>query len=110
LSESTEARFAEFEALGKEWAVAKAQHGALEEWKKIVLAREMKLAEARGATSAAAQERDARASNTYAEAVDAVHAADEKALALGMKIKSLEMRFEHWRTVQATRRAEIQLR
>jgi hypothetical protein len=110
MSESTEARFAEFEKLGQEWAEAKAQSGYMDEWKKIVLSREMKLAEKMGSTSAAAQERDARASQAYKDAVDAAHVADERALVLGMKIKAMEMKFEHWRSIQATRRAEIQLR
>lgn len=107
MSDTTEARFAEFEALGKEWAEAKAQYEYLDEFRKAKIAILMKQS---GENTAAAQEREALASRDFQEFLKGLQVANERMLALGMKIKALEMRFEHWRSIQATRRAEIQFR
>ena len=107
MSESTEARFAEFEKLGQEWAEAKAQYEYLDEFRKAKIALLMKSS---GETTAAAQEREALASNEYHQFLKGLQAANERMLGLQMKIKAIETRFEHWRTVQATRRAEMSLR
>ena len=107
MSESTEARFAEFEKLGQEWAEAKAQYEYMDEFRKAKIAILMKSS---GETTAAAQEREALASNEYHQFLKGLQAANERMLGLQMKIKAIETRFEHWRTVQATRRAEMSLR
>ena len=107
MSESTEARFAEFDKIAQEWAEAKAQYEYLEEFRKAKVAILMKSS---GENTAAAQEREALASKDYQEFLKGLQVANERMLALGMKIKAMEMRFEHWRTTQATRRAEMNLR
>jgi hypothetical protein len=107
MSESTEARFAEFEALGQQWAEAKAQYEYMDEFRKSKIAILMKSS---GESTAAAQEREALASKDYRDFLDGLRVANERMLGLQMKIKAIETRFEHWRTVQATRRAEMNLR
>jgi hypothetical protein len=84
-------------------AKARAERIYMEAWIKTVLAQEMR---AHAELPVAAQEREARVSKPYLDALDALRAAvelDEKARylrdAAGAKI-------EAWRTMESTRRAE----
>lgn len=102
--------FAEFERLSAEYATAQAQVDYLSEFRKSKKAQLMRAAEKRGVNSAAMQEREAYASDDYIQHLDAMHVANETALALKWKLEGMRIKFEYWRTRQATRRAEMTLK
>lgn len=108
--DASEKRFAELEALAAEYAKAQAEADALAEFRKSKKALLMQMAEQLGKTSAVIQERDAYAHPDYLELLDGIKAATEKALGLKWKLRTFEMRFDYWRTKQATARAEMSLR
>lgn len=105
-----ETRFAELESLSKQYADAHANAEYLEDFTKSKLAMLMKVAEASGAKSAVIQERDARSDREFIRHLEGKKAATEMALALKWKLTIAQMRFEMWRTNQANRRAEMNLR
>lgn len=88
------------------YAKARAERTYLEEWKKSCLALLMKKAAMNGATSAAAQERDALASDEYREILGGLKVAVEDEEKLRYHMKQIEMEVEIWRTKQANQRFE----
>ena len=107
--EKIEARLTNLRRMGKDYSAAKAEVTYLEEFKKSKLAILMKLAESKGVTSAAGQERDARADGAYLEMLLGLRVAVEKAEALRWELTVAQMGAEVWRTNQATRRIEMQM-
>ena len=105
-----EQRFRALELLGEEFAQAHAQAEHLAEFRKSKKALLMIEAEKAGHKTTAAQEREAYAHPDYIALLDGLRVATEQALSLRHRIKACEMRFEAWRTKQATRRAEMNLR
>jgi hypothetical protein len=105
-----ESRFAQLEAVCKEYAEAQAQFDYLDEFTKSKLALLMKAAEAQGAKSAVIQEREARSDAEFMQFLKGKQVAQERALALKWKLETTRMRFEWARTKAANRRAEMNLR
>ena len=105
-----EQRMHELRLKARELADAAALRYQLDHSRKSIVALAMKTAEAHGAKTAAAQERDALASAEYqqwlAGSTEAVRNHERHRL----EWKVIELRFEHWRTRQATKRAEMSLR
>lgn len=106
----TEARFSELDAMGAEYAQAKALADHLAEFRKSKKSLLMQDAEKRGFNTAALQEREAYAHPEYIKLLESLHAANEQAEALKWKLRAFEMRFDYWRSRQATARAEMGLR
>ncbi|MEW7987879.1 MAG: hypothetical protein AB2799_19000 [Candidatus Thiodiazotropha sp.] len=104
-----EQRFHELREQSKKCAEAKAQMDYLEEFKKSKLAILMKQYEPDYPT-AAAQEREARADKKYLELLEGLKAARAEYETERWSLKIAEMRFEAWRSKQATNRAEMQMR
>jgi hypothetical protein len=104
--EAIERRMHELRAIAPQYARAKAQVGYLEEFKKSKLAMLMKAAEAHGATSAAAQERDARCHPDYLTLLEGLREATERAEALRWELQLSTIHAEVWRTQEASKRAE----
>jgi hypothetical protein len=103
--EKRERALDQIEHLGREVARTKAQLHGFVESKKAIIAQEMKLAEQKGFTSAAAQEREALAGGRYQQWVaDSTSAVEEYEVAR-LTYESRKMRFEAWRTTIATERA-----
>lgn len=97
----------EFDFTSKQYAEAAAQYAQLKEWKQIVLATQMQLAESLyGRTTAAMMKRDALASKEYKEAVLAYCAAEENMLKLKLKLKGIEKTIDGWRTQESSARLE----
>ena len=101
-----EKRLHELRELAAKYAKAEAQRVYIEEFKKSKLAQLMKSAEARGHATAAAQEREARASDQYVELLNGLQVATEEAERSRWELKIAEMGAELWRTQQASLRAE----
>lgn len=101
-----EARLQELREMSRRYAKDYAQVGYLEEFKKSKLAILMKQAEAKGFTTAAAQEREARANPEYLELLDGLQEVTERAEAARWELRIAEMGAEIWRTKQANLRAE----
>lgn len=104
--EAIERRLTELRETAKKYAEAFAQREYLDEFKKSKLAMLMKTAERNGFTTAAAQEREARAHADYLALLDGLKVATEAAEALRWELKIAEIGAEVWRTKQATARAE----
>jgi hypothetical protein len=105
--DAIERRMSELRDTAKAFAKAYAQKEYLEEFKRSKLAMLMKQAESKGHTTAAAQEREARASNDYLELLQGLRDATEQAESLRWQLKIAEIASEVWRTRQSTRRAEM---
>lgn len=101
-----ERRMQELRDTAKKYATAHAQREYLDEFKKSKLAMLMKKYEREGFTTAAAQEREARADQAYLELLDGLRAATESAEALRWELKIAEIGAEVWRTKESSRRAE----
>ena len=109
--DATEKLYQEMAALAGEYASAEAERVYLTEFRKSKKAILMKDAECRKpGLSAAAQEREAYASPEYQQLIEGLKWATEKALGCKFKLRQWEMRFEGWRTKQASKRAEMSLR
>ena len=91
-------------------ANAQAMRYQLDHSRKAVLAMAMKTAEQHGHKSVAAQEREAYASAEYRQWLDGSTEAVRNHERLRLEFKVIELRAEIWRTMQATRRAEMTLR
>lgn len=104
--ETIERRLSELRETAKKYAKAFAQREHLDEFKKSKLAMLMKKAERDGFTTAAAQEREARAHDDYLELLDGLKEATETSEALRWELKIAEIGAEVWRTQQASKRAE----
>lgn len=108
--EVIERRLQELRDTADKYATAVAQCEYLDEFKKSKLAMLMKSAEVDGYATAAAQEREARASADYKELLEGLRAARETAESLRWKLKIAEIGADVWRTQQSNRRAEMNLR
>lgn len=104
--DAIERRMAELRDLAGKFAKAYATREHLDEFKKSKLAILMKQAEREGATTAAAQEREARANPQYLELLDGLKDAVEQSESLRWQLKIAEIGAEVWRTREANRRAE----
>jgi hypothetical protein len=100
-------RLREIRDFAQPYAEAKAQAGFLEDFKKSKLAILMKKYEAAGYTTAAAQEREARADPEYVEVLEGLRAAVEKAEHLRWQLITAQLGAEVWRSLEASRRAEL---
>lgn len=105
--ETIEKRLDELREKAKKFAEAYAQKEYLDEFKKSKLAILMKSAERDGFTTAAAQEREARAHPDYLSLLDGLKVAIESSESLRWELKIAEIGAEIWRTKQSTKRAEM---
>lgn len=97
--------------LAHDYAEAEAKRVYLTEFRKSKKALLMKEAEAANpGMSAAAQERDAYANKEYQDLLKGLEVATEIALRVRWELKVIETRFESWRTKNANKRAEMNLR
>jgi len=97
----------EYREKGALFAKARARRTYLEEFKKSKFAMLMREAEVQGYKTAAAQEREAYASEMYHKTMlEGVLAAVEEEERLRYDMKADEMAFEAWRTMKADERAE----
>lgn len=87
----------------EEWAQAKSNLVFLEHYRRALLAKLMKDS---GEKSAAAQERDALASEMYGAHLEALREAVKEEAVMHWTLKRAEMKVELWRTQQATARLE----
>ena len=90
----------------KEYAISKAQADYLADFKKHLVATLMKTAEAAGAKSAAAQEREAYASEGYLVHIKGLAEAVQTSVLRQHQLKAVELEIEIWRTKQANERQE----
>tara|TARA_R110002020_G_scaffold460638_1_gene679230 strand:- start:795 stop:1121 length:327 start_codon:yes stop_codon:yes gene_type:complete len=103
--------FKELEKTTLEFAQAESEKVYLMEYRKSLKAILMAKAEANNPSLAIAkQEREAYADPEYIEFLKGLKVAVEKSLSLRFKVKVIEMKFESWRSKQATSRAEMTLR
>jgi len=101
----------DFEKLTKDYATAEANRAYLLEFRKSKKAMLMADAEAKEPGLAIAkQEREAYSHPEYQELLEGIKVAVEQATALRFQIEVRKMRFESWRSKQATSRAEMNLR
>lgn len=105
-----EQRFAELHKLSEEYAEAAGVREHITEYRKVKKADLMKQAETDGIESAAKQEREAYAHQDYKDVVEALKEAVTQEVKLKWKLRLFETQFEAWRTMQATKRAEMNLR
>ena len=105
--EQIERRMSELRETSARYAKAKASYDYLEDFKKSKLAILMKDAEKAGFTTAAAQEREARAHQDYIELLDGLRVANEEAEKLRWELRLAELGAEVWRTQESSRRAEM---
>ena len=95
-----------YRQLADRYAPARANREYIDEYKKTMLSLLMKDAERNGVSSAAAQERDARANVQYADLLDGLKAAVLEEEKIRYHMKAVEWEIEIWRTKQANERAE----
>lgn len=101
----------EFEKLTKDYAKAEANRAYLTEFRKSKKAMLMADAESKEPGLAIAkQEREAYSNPEYQQLLEGIKEAVEQATALRFQIEVRKMRFEAWRSKQATSRAEMSLR
>jgi hypothetical protein len=99
------------EQLTKDYAKAEANRAYLTEFRKSKKAMLMADAEAKEPGLAIAkQEREAYSNPEYQQLLEGIKEAVEQATALRFQIEVFKMRFETWRSKQATSRAEMSLR
>ena len=101
-----EERLSTYRSLADQYAVAKAQRGYLEDYKKSLLAMLMKDAERKKVVSVAGQERDALCRDEYAELIKGLQTAVHDEEKLRFHLKAVEWEIEIWRTKEASQRAE----
>ena len=104
-----EERMHELRTKAREMSDAAAMRYHLDHSRKSVLALAMKTAEEHGAKSVAAQEREAYASAEYERWLNGAVEAVRNHERLRLEFDLIKLRFEAWRTRQATRRAEMKL-
>ena len=98
---------ADFEALAVQWAQEDGEARKLEKMEKILFS---ELVNQCNETSVAKAEHWARDHRRYRDLVNEMIGARTIANVTKAKLDAKEMRFEAWRTAQATRRAEMNLR
>lgn len=96
----------QYRTLADKYAPAKATREYIEEYKKSLLALLMKDAERNSVTSAAGQERDARARTEYLELLNQLRDAVFEEEKLRYHMKAVEIEIDMWRTKEASARAE----
>lgn len=101
-----ESLITQYRQIAEQYAPAKAKREYIEEYKKSLLALLMKDAERSGSSSAAAQERDARARTEYLDFLDGLKEAVLAEEKLRYHMKATEIEIEVWRTQEASARAE----
>lgn len=106
MSEKAEARLAELRQMSEEFATAYAERVYLEEFRKSKLAMLMQDAERAGFTSAAAQDREARAHKEYRDLLDNLKVAVEKSEKLRWHLEVAKLGVAVWQTQNANERAE----
>ncbi len=106
MSEKAEARLSELRQMSEHYAQAYAEKTYLDEYRKSKLALLMQDAESRGFTSAAAQEREARASNEYIELLKNLRTATEQSEKLRWHLEVAKLGVAVWQTQNANERAE----
>jgi hypothetical protein len=97
---------AEFDLTSLQYAEAAAQCSQLKEWRKIVKATQMRVAESAGHTTLGAMEREALCSPEYQQAVTAYSAAEKNMLEFKMRLRSIEKQIDAWRTQESSARLE----
>ena len=75
--------------------------------RKVILAKEMLKAEARGTDSAAKQERDARVAPEYMQAIVELAEAEAESFKMRGLYQNQKVMLETWRTVQANEREQL---
>lgn len=106
MSEKAEARLQELRSMSDLFAKAYAERTYLEEFKKSKLALLMKDAEMRGFSSAAAQEREARAHEEYLDLLIDLKTATEESEKLRWHLEVAKLGVAVWQTQNANERAE----
>lgn len=106
MSEKAEARLAELRSMSEEYATAYAERNYLEEYKKSKLAMLMKEFEGKGYSSAAAQEREARACEEYVVLLKDLRTATEQSEKLRWHLEVAKLGVAVWQTQNANERAE----
>lgn len=101
-----EKRLTYWRKASEEYATAEATRTRLDHWRKVVLAEQMQEAERRGVTAIAAQEREARASQAYKDAIDALESATEQSLRLNDERLMARTWAAAWQTERADQRKE----
>lgn len=101
-----EARLGELRQMSGEFATAYAERTYLEEFRKSKLAMLMKEAELAGYSSAAAQEREARASKEYIDLLQGLKVATEESERLRWQLEVAKLGVAVWQTTQANERME----
>lgn len=104
--ENLEKRLAYWRKTSGQYAKAEANRVRLDHWRKVVLAEQMVAAEKEGYKTTASQEREARNSGQYREAIEALAEATEEALRLGDEARMARLWSEAWRTERADERGE----
>jgi hypothetical protein len=95
-----------FRQLADRYAPARANREYLDEYKKSMLAMLMKDAERNGFNSGVAQEREARASESYLKLLDDLKTAVMEEEKIRYHLKAVELEIEIYRTKSANERAE----
>lgn len=90
-----------------DWAEKDGEADRLEEMKKIIFS---ELANQSEEKTAAKAEHWARCHERYRKAVDDAVKAKTTANIARAEVKAMEMKFERWRTMESTKRAEMTLR
>ena len=104
-----EHRMQELREKARDLADASALRYHLDHARKPTLATAMKNAERQGVTAVSGQERDAYASAEYDKWLTGSTEAVRNHERLRLEFKVIELRFEAWRTLEATKRAEMRL-
>lgn len=100
-------KLAELDRYCDEAATAKRRASFAEHNRKVILAKQMILEEARGAKSAVIQERNARASGEYQAALVELAAAEAEAFRTSGHYYNRREILSAWQTVQANERAQL---
>ena len=106
MSEAIEKRLHELRQTAAEYATAYAHKEYLDEFKKSKLALLMREAEAQGFSTAAAQEREARAHPEYIQLLEGLKVATELSERLRWQLRIAEIGASLYQTKQADQRAE----
>lgn len=96
----------QYRTLADLYAPARATREYIDEYKKSLLALLMKDAERNGVSTAAGQEREARARGEYLELLDKLKTAVHEEEKLRYHMKAVEIEIEMWRTQSANQRVE----
>ena len=97
---------ANFREAGRLYASVKAEAQYLDHYRHVVLSKQMALAEAKGAKSIAAQDRDARNSPEYEVHLKGLQVAIMAEALRKTDLQAAEYAIEAWRTEQANKRME----